>query len=700
MHLNDFLGRSRIMQLLKEKPLNKLCRALFVSLGVAGFPPSHVALAAGIVADGGTTTSVAVGASGRQTVTIAPAIGGVSNNSYSSFNVSKAGADLNNNLVNANTIVNQVTGTNPSLIQGAVTVLGPRANVILANPNGVTIDGGSFVTNGHVVVSTGQVSFNDFTIAPGVTQRNVVLTTTGGTITIGQGGLSGTLVNLDLIAKQLAVNGQLTNSFDNSAGGVRAIVGNSTNTYDTSFSPDDNGHDWLVSSTSPAATSAGFAVDITALGGITGGRVQIIVNDKGAGVRNLGAIYASAGDVVVSTNGDISSANGSIKAANDIQITTPGAVNLQGAQASAGNNVAITANGILLTDDVTGPSIISAGNAINLTSSGDISNTGSVIQAGSVAADGALSGADVVLNATGSITNRSTPANLGIVFSANGNTTLTAGADITNDNARILSNKDLTLTAQGDVTNEIDHTAGANNGQSSAYSHTGGSFLFFTHTSSGFNVDYGTVAEPDQLAYMATTGGALTISGRNVTNDGGIIQANDGPITITAQQAFSNAAVFSGQANEARSCWIFCHASASSNVTPYGGTIQSGADIAIKAGTAASNVGGNVFAAGNLAVDAPITYAQGVTGYSAINQDHGFKAFFGSTWAEIIATDVGGGFTADGLLSLTGQGVIDGGSFSGGTGTTAAGGITTVRAPSTTPVQLDQHLGLTTWWWR
>ena len=66
----------------------------------------------------------------------------------------------------------------------------------------------------------------------------------------------------------------------------------------------------------------------------------------------------------------------------------------------------------------------------------------------------------------------------------------------------------------------------------------------------------------------------------------------------------------------------------------------------------------------------------------------------------IIATDVGGGFTADGLLSLTGQGVIDGGSFSGGTGTTATGGMTTVRAPSTTPVQLGQHLGLSTWWWR
>src|SRR5471032_3409435 len=129
-----------------------------VAIGAMLLAMAGQAVAVGIVADGGTATSVAVGANGRQTVTLAPAIGGVSNNTYSSFNVSKAGADLNNNLVNANTIVNQVTGTNPSLIQGAITVLGPRANVILANPNGVTIDGGSFVTNGHVVISTGQVS--------------------------------------------------------------------------------------------------------------------------------------------------------------------------------------------------------------------------------------------------------------------------------------------------------------------------------------------------------------------------------------------------------------------------------------------------------------------------------------------------------------------------------------------------------------
>ncbi|KVL05152.1 filamentous hemagglutinin N-terminal domain-containing protein [Burkholderia territorii] len=657
-------------------------------------------LAAGIVPDGGTATTVSTAGNGRQAVNIAPGIGGVSNNTYSSFNVSKAGADLNNVGINARTIVNQVTSTNPSLIQGNINVLGPRANVILSNPNGVTVDGGSFTNTGHVVLSTGQVGFTDLTLAPGVVQRNVVLTTNRGAITIGPGGLSGTLVNLDLIAKQLSINGPVTNDFTSSTSGIRAIAGDSTATYDTSFSPSDNGHDWLIGTTSPGTKSNAVAVDITAAGGLTAGRVQLIVTDQGAGVHSLGKIYANAGDVVVTANGDIAISDGSLKAERDVALTTPGTVSLQGAQVTAANNVNVQAGSIALSDDATGPTTVSAGNTLNLTSSGAITNTGSLIQAGTTASDGTTTGGDVILTAAGDITNRSSANNLGIMFAANGQTKLTAGGNIINDNARILSNGAVSLTAAGEVQNIIDHTGGTNGGQPTAYSDRGGSFLFFTHTTSGFNVDYGTVSNPDQLAYIAAVHGPVTITSRNFTNAGGIVQSNDGDVNIAAQSAFMNAAVFTGQASYTRSCWIFCHADASSNVTPYGGTIQAGGNIGIKAGSVARNIGGNVFATGDIKVDAPITYAQGVTGYSAINQHRGFKAFFGSTWAQIIAMDVGGGFTANGSVTLTGDGVIDGGSFSAGKGVTAAGGITTVRAPSRTPVQIDQHLGLTTWWWR
>ncbi|WP_193103095.1 filamentous hemagglutinin N-terminal domain-containing protein [Burkholderia sp. Z1] len=669
-----------------------------------------VVFAGTIVPDGSTATSVSAGVGGRQTVNIAPSVGGVSNNTYSSFNVSKAGADLNNVGINARTIVNQVTSTNPSLIQGNINVLGPRANVILANPNGVTVDGGSFTNTGHVVLSTGQVSFADVTLAPGTVQRNVVLNTDRGTITIGAGGLTGNLIGLDLVAKQLAVNGPVTNTYDNKTGVpsfIRGTVGSTTTSWNGGMSPTDNGHDWLIGVSSPAAASNALAVDITAAGGLTAGRVELIITDQGAGVRSLGKLYANAGDAVVTSTGDITIADNQFFGAHDALVATTGAVSLQGAQLNAGNNATVRAGSISLSDDATGPSTLSANNAVNLTSSGAITNVGSVIQAGTTA-NGTPAGGDLTLNAAGDILNGSSASNQGIMFSANGKTSLTAGGNIVNDNARIASNGGMSLTAAGDVLNTIDHSGGTNGGQPTAYTDRGGSFLFFTHSTIGVNVDYGTVNRPDQLAYLATTSGPLTITGRNVTNSGGVIQTTGGDISITAQNAFTNAAVFSGQASYSRSCWIFCRASASSNVTPYGGTIQASGgsqsnasgNILIKSGTTARNVGGNVFATGDIKVDAPIAYAQGVTGYSAINQDRGFKAFFGSTWAQLIAMDIGGGFSANGQVILTGDGVIDGGSFTGGKGVTAAGGITTVRAPSRTPVSIDQHLGLTTWWWR
>jgi filamentous hemagglutinin family protein len=182
---------------------------------------------------------------------------------------------VNNVGVNARTVVNEVTSANPSVIQGAINVLGPRANIILANPFGVTIDGGSFVNTGHVVLSTGQVSFADTT-------------------------------------------------------------------------------------------------------------------DQGAGVRSLGKLYASAGDAIVSANGDILVADGSTKAEHDIHLATSGAVSLQGAQVSAAHDVTVNANGIAVSDDATGSSTLSANHAIALISTADITNTDSLIQAGSVAQDGTL----------------------------------------------------------------------------------------------------------------------------------------------------------------------------------------------------------------------------------------------------------------------------------------------------------------------
>jgi len=55
---------------------------------------------------------------------------------------------------NARLILNEVTSTNPSFLQAPIAVVGPRAHFILANPNGITVDGGSLVNPGNVALSS------------------------------------------------------------------------------------------------------------------------------------------------------------------------------------------------------------------------------------------------------------------------------------------------------------------------------------------------------------------------------------------------------------------------------------------------------------------------------------------------------------------------------------------------------------------
>ncbi|GAB7539996.1 hypothetical protein BGC_62210 [Burkholderia sp. 3C] len=685
------------------------------------------AAAGGIVPDGATQTGVAIGAGGRQIVNLAPAVAGVSQNTYTSFNVSTAGASLNNVGINARTIVNQVTGTDRSLIEGNIDVLGgTRANVILANPNGITVNGGSFTNTGHVVLSTGRVSFDDITLAPGVIRRDVVLDTDSGTIVVGPNGLTSALISLDLIAKNLLIAGPVDNTFTSSTAGVRVLAGNSRVQLNTGISPTDNANEWLTSFT-PAATATGksFAIDITAAGSLTSGRVQLIVNDRGPGVRSAGPLNASLGDFTLSSNGSVEFDGARIEAAGNADIDVRDAFSMSDAQLKADSgHVALTASGpltalgsnVLANGSITlsgagllfGPSaatpgstLASATSGVVLASSGDITSTGTLIQGQQAIEGDADSRGAVTLTAAGAIVNQSLPdTRLGILFGVAGDVSLTAGAGVTNRDARILSNQNVTITAGGDLQNVVDHTAGVAGGAPVGYSDEGGRFLFFTHRTTGFTVDYGEIVDPAKLAYITADAGNVTIRAANVVNTGGSILSNGGAIDIAARGSLSTEAVFTGQAQLQRSCFIFCRSSASSSVQAFGGVIEAGTDITLKAGSSITNTGGTVLALGNLRLDAPVTLAQAVLGYSTINREHDLKTWFGNRWAAIYATDTGGIFSGgSGQVVLTGEAQIDGGAFNAPGGIAAAGGVLTLRTPRRDPVTIGagNHLGLVSW---
>jgi filamentous hemagglutinin family protein len=795
-----------------------------------------------------------VGASGRVTVGIAPAVSGVSHNTFRDFNVSAAGVDLNNASVGARNIVAQVTGTNPSVLAGPLAVLGPRANVIIANSNGVSVNGLSVSGMGNLALTTGQVSFNDFTTANGQTQRNVVLTTGQGAIDIGPAGLTGTLLNLELIARQIRVGGAVTNLYGDSNAKVRLVAGNSRAEIDSSVSPTDNLTPWVTYTAQRNSPGQGIAIDITAAGSLMAGRIELLVTDQGAGVRHAGSALATAGDFVVTGSGDLQLASGTIQAKRDVLIDSGGATG-QG-QVSAGRhiqiasdkvaltqstltagtnepgNIVIGSNGqvhstpVSLTDStltasggigmydagpgvvLTGTQATAAGNVIvntaslsmagdaiqraalqstggmvsiatgdasltsadidgvagtsiqahnltlqdaNLKSSGaavaidasgayaqhdssvlaatdarlhaasvaidstntqsvvvaknggvliqsdtDVSNTGGLIQGQTRIAGEPLSTGAVTVRAAGNVTNLSTPTYLGILFGAGDDVEVTAGGNIVNRYARIFSNEYLRLQANGDVTNEVTHQDGVGSGQVQTWSSSGQRWFVLTKRSAGFDVDYGQVDRPDQIAYLLSDKGT-TISGRNVTNYGGEIYANNGAIRITATDTFRTEGVATGSAHYERSCLIVCRTSASSTTGVTGGLLSAGTDIDIQAGQQAINAGGRVLAIGNLNVTAPVIYATGITGYTAIARDRGFKAFFGDTWARLYAQDVGGSWMASGHTQINGDTVTDGGSFDGAVSIT--GQSTVTRPRQRDPVTIENHLGLTSWLW-
>jgi filamentous hemagglutinin family protein len=166
-----------------------------------------------VLPDGGTATDFVLGADGKITVGLAPAgPNGTSYNSYTRFSVPLEGVDLDNTLVGAGTIINEVTSANPTVISGALTVIGPQGHVIIANPNGITVNGGRFVTTGNVALTTGAMGVDG--------SGRPFSTVLGGDILVGENGLSGTMAGLDLIAKSIRVNGGVRFDFGTAPGAI------------------------------------------------------------------------------------------------------------------------------------------------------------------------------------------------------------------------------------------------------------------------------------------------------------------------------------------------------------------------------------------------------------------------------------------------------------------------------------------------
>ena len=323
-----------------------------------------ISLADGIVPDNSASRNLQVdkAANGVPLVNIeAPDNNGTSHNVYKDYSVDGRGVILNNakdltssqlggliygnpNLQNSNeatTIINEVSGVNRSRIEGYQEIAGKRANYILANPNGIYINGAGFINTGNVTFTTGR--------------GNNLLNPEKGMIEVAGKGLDLRNINkAELIARVAELSAPIYGGDE-----VNLKLGSKNNKPE-------------------------YALDARALGSIYAGRINIIVNEDGVGVKTQAPMYATKGDVVISSRGKVylkdTQAKGDIKISSteteiDNKLLAENSVNIESrkttnsGQIQANNNITINGN-------VDSSNLISTNKDITI--SGNLKNSGNV----------------------------------------------------------------------------------------------------------------------------------------------------------------------------------------------------------------------------------------------------------------------------------------------------------------------------------
>uniref|UniRef100_UPI0013D12081 two-partner secretion domain-containing protein n=1 Tax=Klebsiella aerogenes TaxID=548 RepID=UPI0013D12081 len=279
-------------------------------------------------------------------------------------------------------------------LNGFIEVAGLKADVVIANPNGITCSGCSFVNTNKAILTTGQVNLTDEGAIGSYTITN-------GKITIDENGMNAANSYAALLADAIKINGKVQAknalvsagnfTMDNSSGAVTS-AGKKATLIEMTINPQ-------------------YSIDVSSLGGITANSISMIGNNIGFGVRN----------------------NGSIISNSSLQLTSYG--NLI-------NKGTIKGNGLLsqvsTVTGITNEGSIGGANYLMLSSGDYIVNVGSI------------TGGQLIATANGNITN----GDSGTMTGTSG-LSLASGGKIRNEaKASLLSNNQISATAMGDFLNE------------------------------------------------------------------------------------------------------------------------------------------------------------------------------------------------------------------------------------------------------
>ena len=255
-----------------------------------------------------------------------PSAGGVSRNQFEQFNIPTNGLILNNSNANVQTqlgglisgnlqlgrtparlIVNEVTGINASQLRGTLEVAGQRADIVIANPNGILCDGCGFLnTNGRATLVTGQAQY-------GANGTVLGFNVNGGSLQVGPKGLNAAnQEQLDLIARGLVIEGAIW------AQNLNVLAGSNQVLYGTLKAVPQAG----------GGSAPQFAIDIKQLGGMYANQIYMLATDKGLGVNSTGRMAALQGNLQLSADGNLTLRD--TQAVKNIQLHSGGSIELTG----------------------------------------------------------------------------------------------------------------------------------------------------------------------------------------------------------------------------------------------------------------------------------------------------------------------------------------------------------------------------------
>ena len=319
----------------------------------------------------------------------APSKAGVSRNLYQEFDITRKGLILNNSYKLSKTqlagyiqgnpnlkdglariILNEITGNNISHLAGYLEVAGQRADVIIANRNGIVGNGFGFINTSRGVLTTGAPVF-------GGTGSLEAFRVTGGQVNVEGDGIDATEIDrIDLISRTAAINADIW------AKEINAVTGSNSVEYSTLNTQAIAGE----------GNRPQVALDVSALGGMYANKIKLVGTENGVGVNSFGTLSATGGDLVLTNNGKITLA-GKVIAGSNAALTAIGDIHNEGAVFAQGNTTVFSSG------TLTNTGIIAATQNTALAAQ-TISSAGSV--AAGLQSDGSIgSGGDLSMAATG-----------------------------------------------------------------------------------------------------------------------------------------------------------------------------------------------------------------------------------------------------------------------------------------------------------